>query len=242
MCKADVFYFGKEDLYKKTGYFTKTEIALWCISALTVTVSFFIGGGRDYLNLAASLVGITSLILCAKGNSAGQVLMIVFSIMYGIVSLSFRYYGEMMTYLGMTAPMAVFSLVSWLKNPYEGNRSEVRLDSLSKRSAAVMAVLTVVVTALFYFILKELGTANIIPSTISVATSFIAAYLTFKRSRFLSFAYAMNDIVLIILWTAASFADISYITVDICFVVFFANDMYGFINLTRIARRQKTDK
>lgn len=156
--------------------------------------------------------------------------------------VSFRYYGEMMTYLGMTAPMAVFSLVSWLKNPYEGNRSEVRLDSLSKRSGAVMAVLTVVVTALFYFILKELGTANIIPSTISVATSFIAAYLTFKRSRFLSFAYAMNDIVLIILWTAASFADISYITVDICFVVFFANDMYGFINLTRIARRQKTDK
>ena len=148
----------------------------------------------------------------------------------------------MMTYLVMTAPMAVFSLVSWLKNPYEGNRSEVRLDSLSKRSAAVMAILTVVVTALFYFILKELGTANIIPSTISVATSFIAAYLTFKRSRFLSFAYAMNDIVLIILWTAASFADISYITVDICFVVFFANDMYGFINLTRIARRQKTDK
>lgn len=227
---------------KETGYFTKTEIALWCISALTVTVSFFIGGGRDYLNLAASLVGITSLILCAKGNPVGQVLMIVFSIMYGIVSLSFRYYGEMMTYLGMTAPMAVFSLVSWLKNPYEGNRSEVRLDSLSKRSAAVMAVLTVVVTALFYFILKELGTANIIPSTISVATSFIAAYLTFKRSRFLSLAYAMNDIVLIILWTAASFADISYITVDICFVVFFANDMYGFINLSRIARRQKTDK
>ena len=227
---------------KETGYFPNTEIALWCISALTVTVSFFIGGGRDYLNLAASLVGITSLILCAKGNPVGQVLMIVFSIMYGIVSLSFRYYGEMMTYLGMTAPMAVFSLVSWLKNPYEGNRSEVRLDSLSKRSAAVMAVLTVVVTALFYFILKELGTANIIPSTISVATSFIAAYLTFKRSRFLSLAYAMNDIVLIILWTAASFADISYITVDICFVVFFANDMYGFINLSRIARRQKTDK
>ena len=236
------FILERKIYIKKTGYFTKTEIALWCISALTVTVSFFIGGGRDYLNLAASLVGITSLILCAKGNPAGQVLMIVFSIMYGIVSLSFRYYGEMMTYLGMTAPMAVFSLVSWLKNPYEGNRSEVRLDSLSKRSAAVMAVLTIVVTALFYFILKELGTANIIPSTISVAPSFIAAYLTFKRSRLLSFAYAMNDIVLIILWTAASFADISYITVDICFVVFFANDMYGFINLTRIARRQKTDK
>ena len=65
------FILERKIYIKKTGYFTKTEIALWCISALTVTVSFFIGGGRDYLNLAASLVGITSLILCAKGNPSG---------------------------------------------------------------------------------------------------------------------------------------------------------------------------
>ncbi len=196
MCKADVFYFGKEDLYKKTGYFTKTEIALWCISALTVTVSFFIGGGRDYLNLAASLVGITSLILCAKGNPLGQVLMIVFSIMYGTVSLSFRYYGEIMTYLGMTAPMAMFSLVSWLKNPYEGNRSEVRLDSLSKRSAAVMAVLTVVVTALFLFYTQRIGNSKHYTEHHIGCDQLYSRVPDLQRSRFLSFAYAMNDICL----------------------------------------------
>lgn len=51
-----------------------------------------------------------------------------FSLLYGIISYSFAYYGEMMTYLGMTLPMDVLSLTAWLKNPYNGNRSEVRVS------------------------------------------------------------------------------------------------------------------
>lgn len=33
--------------------------------------------------------------------------MIIFSLLYGVISFSFSYYGEMITYLGMTMPMAV---------------------------------------------------------------------------------------------------------------------------------------
>ena len=55
----------------------------------------------------------------------GQLLMVLFSLLYGMISLNVSYYGEMITYLGMTMPMAVFSLITWLKNPFNGNRSEV---------------------------------------------------------------------------------------------------------------------
>ena len=51
--------------------------------------------------------------------------------MYGVISFSFSYYGEMITYLGMTLPMAVFSLVTWLRNPYQGNKAEVEVSSVS---------------------------------------------------------------------------------------------------------------
>ena len=51
------------------------------------------------------------------------------------------------------------------------------------------------VTAGFYFILKFFNTANIVPSTISVKKSFLAVYLTFRRSPYFSLAYAANDIV-----------------------------------------------
>ena len=39
----------------------------------------------------------------------------------------------MPNYLGMTMPMAVFSLIARLKNPYNGSRSEVKIDSLKKK-------------------------------------------------------------------------------------------------------------
>ena len=111
-------------------YFSKGEILLWGVSVLLICVTFFIFDGVNNLNFAASLVGVTSLIFNAKGNPIGQLLMVVFSVMYGVISWTFDYYGEMITYLGMTAPMAVIALISWLRNPYNGNRSEVRVHRL----------------------------------------------------------------------------------------------------------------
>ena len=79
---------------------------------MLILLSFFIFDKTNYLTLAASLIGVTSLIFAAKGNPLSQALMIIFSILYGIISYTFNYYGEMITYLGMTGPMAAFALVS----------------------------------------------------------------------------------------------------------------------------------
>lgn len=219
-------------------YFSKLEIILWCCSTGAIILSFFLFDREKYLTLAASLVGVTSLIFCAKGNPAGQVLMIIFSLLYGIISYNFAYYGEMVTYVGMTMPMAVISLISWLKNPYNGNRSEVAVNRISAKESVFLCVLTAAVTAAFYFILRAFGTANIIPSTLSVTTSFAAVYLTFRRSIFFTAAYALNDIILIILWTLASILDTQYIPVTVCFAAFLANDIYGFISWRSMEKRQ----
>ncbi len=223
---------------KILNYFTKTEKILWCASVLLIAVSFCIFDRENYLTLAASLIGATSLILTAKGNPAGQLLMIVFSVVYGVISFRFAYYGEMITYIGMTAPMAALSLVSWLRHPYNGDRAQVRVNRLKRKEIVFMALLSAVVTGVFYFILKAFHTANLIPSTLSVTTSFAAVYLTFRRSAYYAAAYAANDLVLIFLWILASLTDRSYLSVTICFVMFFVNDIYGFISWYRMQRRQ----
>lgn len=220
------------------NYFSKGELILWVCSVALIVVSFMIFDRENYLTLAASVIGVTALIFNAKGNPIGQALIIVFSILYAVISFSFAYYGEMITYLGMSAPMAVIALVSWLKNPYNGNKAEVKVNRLKGKEIIFMAILTAVVTVIFYFILKNLGTANIVPSTFSVTTSFAAAYLTFRRSPFYALAYAANDAVLLILWTLAAIADISYLSVIICFAMFLINDIYGFINWSRMRKRQ----
>ena len=222
-------------------YFTKGEILLWCISVTLIVVSFLLFDRENYLTLIASFIGVTSLIFNAKGNPFGQFLMVIFSILYGVISFTFAYYGEMITYLGMTAPMAVVALISWLGNPYNGNKAEVKVNRLKTKEIIFMMILTATITLVFYYILKHFYTANVIPSMISVTTSFLAVYLTFRRSAFYAIGYAANDIVLIILWVLATISDISYLSVAICFVMFLVNDIYGFINWSRMQKRQEND-
>ena len=225
---------------KLFAYFSKMELILWSVSVIFIIVSFCIFDRESYLTLVASLIGVTSLIFNAKGNPIGQALMVAFSLLYGIISYTFAYYGEMITYLGMTMPMAFFALIAWLKNPYKGNKAEVKVNSIGKVEQLLMWLLTVGVTVVFYFILDYFNTANIIPSTLSVSTSFLAVYLTFRRCPSFALAYAANDIVLIVLWVLASLTDIRYISVVVCFVAFLFNDIYGYISWQRMKKRQSS--
>lgn len=223
------------------GYFSKTEKVLWLSSVIFIVGSFCAFDRSSYVTLFASLLGVTSLIFNAKGNPVGQLLMVIFSALYSVISYSFRYYGEMIPYLGMTMPMAVFALIAWLKNPYNGKKSEVKVDSIGKKETVLLIFATGAVTAVFYFILNFFGTANIEPSTISVTTSFVAAYLTYRRSPYFALAYAANDMILIVLWLLASASDIRYLSVTVCFFVFFANDIYGFFSWRKMRIRQQAD-
>lgn len=246
MCKAGAFYFTKKgknmNIIKKcANYFSLFELILWFASVLFITVAFLLFDKNNYLTLAASLVGVTSLIFNAKGNAIGQFLMIVFSVMYGIISFGFEYYGEMITYLGMTMPMAIFALIAWLKHPYGSNKAQVKVNSIGKIESILMWIVALIVTLIFFFILRHFNTANIIPSTISVTTSFIAVYLTFRRSRFFALAYAANDLVLIVLWVIASIQEVKYISVVVCFIAFLFNDVYGFINWHKMKKAQENN-
>lgn len=219
-------------------YFTKEERLLWVSSVVLIIVSFCMFDRENYLTLSASLIGVTSLIFNAKGNPFGQLLMVIFSLLYGIISYTFSYYGEMITYIGMTMPMAVVALVSWLKNPYNRNKAEVKVNRISRKEVVFMWMLTVVLTVVFYFVLEYFNTTNIIPSTISVTTSFVAVYLTFRRNPYFAMAYAANDVVLIVLWMLASMSDVKYISVVVCFAAFLVNDIYGFMNWRKMEKRQ----
>ena len=143
---------------KLLNYFSNFEIALWSSSVLLIVISFVAFDRTNYMTLIASLLGVTSLIFNAKGNPFGQVLMIIFSLLYGIISYTFAYYGEMITYLGTTMPMAVFAMISWLRNPYKGNRAEVKVNSIGKAEQILMWLATIAVTVVFYFILEHFDT------------------------------------------------------------------------------------
>lgn len=215
----------------------KFEKCLWAGSVFTLLVTFICAPNCDVLTMTASLIGVTALIFVAKGDTVGQFLTLVFAALYAVISFRFRYFGEMITYMGMTAPIALLSIITWHKNPY--NELEVKVNHLTKQVWTLLALLTALVTFVFYFILKAFDTPNLLFSTISIATSFLASSLTMLRSPFYAIAYALNDVVLIVLWVLAAMSDISFLPMVLCFIIFLINDLYGFCNWQAMKARQQ---
>ncbi len=217
---------------------TKFELLLWLGSLLAIALSSILLSEVDPLSLIASLVGVTALIFLAKGYVFGQILLVSFCLMYGTISYTFSYYGEMITTLCMTMPIAIISIITWTKNPY-GETNEVEVSNMTKRKWLFAIILTILVTTLFYFILKALNTSNLMVSTISITTSFMAILLTTFRSEYYAIAYSFNDLVLVTLWGLASLSNPEYLSVVICFLIFLLNDLYAFYNWGKIRKRQK---
>ena len=217
---------------------TKFEWILWLSSVAVVIASFILSQGQSLTNCITSLIGVTALIFVSKGDVFGQILTVVFSLFYGVISFNFRYYGEMITYLGMTAPIALMSVISWLKHPFKDS-SEVEVQHLNKKQIRSIVVMTIAVTFVFYFILKFFNTVNLVISTISIATSFSASYLTFLRSPYYALAYSANDVVLITMWILATAADLSYLPMVFCFLMFLFNDIYGYYNWVKMRNKQQ---
>ena len=224
------------NIVKSVKNLSTFEKGLWLCSVLMLIGTFVMAKNNDMLTLIASLIGVSALIFVAKGDAIGQLLTIVFSLFYAVISYHFRYFGEMITYVGMTAPIALLSMITWLKNPYA--EREVKVSHMKKKSWIILILLTIFVTWVFYYILKAFDTPNLVFSTISIATSFSASALMVLRSPYYAIAYGLNDIVLIVLWVMATMTNWDYLPMVLCFVIFFVNDMYGFCSWRKMRERQ----
>lgn len=217
---------------------SKFEWFLLLSSIVIIGTTSLLSSQFYFFSMFASWVGVTALIFVARGDVWGQIMTVIFSLLYALVSLRFRYYGEIITYLGMTAPIAAMSVVTWMKHPYSGTH-EVKIHELGIKQRFWLYIVTVLITAVFYFVLKALNTPNLIVSTVSIATSFLASTLMLFRSPNYALAFAANDIVLILLWIKATLSDLSYLPMIACFVMFFFNDIYGYVSWVERKKRQE---
>lgn len=219
---------------------TPPEWALWLGSMTVVSVSFIVIGGGNIAQLIATLMGLTSLIFIAKGMIVGQYIGVVFCLAYAYVSFCYSYYGEVIIYLAMQLPISIITIINWHRHPY--GRGRVKIAPMTAKKAVTVLLLACIVIVGFYFILRALGTANLIFSAVSVGTSFIALAFSMLRSPFYAAGYIVNDIILIVLWSLAVADNLDNLPMLICFIMFLLNDTYGFINWQRMKKAQNNDK
>ena len=219
--------------------FKPLDYIVWFSSLAIILVSSLVVKEKNALSIITSLIGASSLIFVAKGHPIGQFIIIIFATLYGIKSLTFHYYGEFITYVFMSLPVSLLTAISWLKHPFEKGQGEVKVENLNAKKWLTLVFSTIVVTTIFYFVLKALSTPNLIVSTISIATSFSACMMLLFRSPYYAVFYGVNDIVLIVLWSMACKQDITYLPLVVCFCVFLLNDTYGFISWLLMKKHQR---
>ena len=223
------------DMTNPFKLFEKRDWVLWIGSMVILTIAGIATPDTDPLTLIMTLFGVTTLIFSAVGSIWAPVITIAFCVMYAVIAWGYRYWSEVITFLGLSVPMSVASLVTWIRNPSK-REGEVKVRTLSRRTCILIVVASIPVTAFFGVVLRKLNTPNLSVSTVSITTSFLGAAFIVLRSPWYALGYALNDIVLIVLWTLASLTDPKYIPVVVEFVIFLVNDLYAFYSWRRRER------
>lgn len=213
------------------------EIIFLSLEIIIPIILYFVFNCQDYMNLIGAEIGIVSIFFLAKASLFGIGLSLLFSTFYAITSLNYTYYGEAIIYFAFMIPIGIASGIIWIINRFKGT-AEVSIVSTKKIDFIIGPIISSILTFALFWLLRYLGTQNIVTSTISLFTSFLALYFQLKRSKYGEIFFAANDVVLITLWTLATIDDISFMPIVVCFIFLLVNDIYGFFNWSKIKKKQ----
>lgn len=218
------------------------EIIFLIVSYIALTLCFVLGTEKNAFSFIVSLVGVSSVMLVAKGLTIAPIVSIIYNILYATLSVTQKYYGETIIYTVIMIPLSIISLVSWVKNKSGGKEEQVQVNKISKKEYLILSLVIVVVTIGFYFLLKALHTNELIVSTISLVAPVISAYLMLRRSSYYAICFIVSNAVLIVLWgLSIKTAGAGFLPTICSFVIFTVLDVYGLIHWKQEEKRQNKE-
>ena len=193
----------------------------------------------DLLTTACSIIGINTALLLAKGKNLGQLMGILITLLYSILSFKNKYYGEVLIYVFLMLPMFVVGTFSWIKHQNKKTNS-VEINNIKAKEWIIVSIIFIGVFIGIYYVLKAFNTNELIVSTASVLASLFAVYLQVRRSKYSFSFYIVNDIILFILWGTPVFkGNYTLIPMLLNPVFNFINDLYGFYYWRKTEKIQK---
>lgn len=217
---------------------TRFEKTLLIGSILIVSLTAIVFNS-DVLTPVCSIVGIITALLLAKGKYMGQVFGVLICLLYSIVSFRNEFYGEVIVYLGISLPMYVMGIISWIKHQ-EQKTNAVKVNKISKKEWIIVSFASIFVFVGIYFLLKAFNTNQLFVSSLSVLDSLFSSYLLIRRSKYGFYFYVVNDIVL---WGIPCIIG-SYFLIPMLMnpVINLINDIYAIYNWKRLEKIQETKK
>lgn len=231
---------------KLKGFFK--QIKWWEYVFMSVFIVAIIVSGIVFksaaLTIFCSLFGIVGVFFIAKGMVVGQMISIVYAVLYATMSYFNHLYGEMIVTLAVTLPIYVATIVTWLRNSSKKDKVVKVNKSLSVLEWVLIFVVAAGLGVGVYYMLRAFNTANLLISTFSVMAGAMAGYLALRRCEYNFIFYILSNIVCICLWMFMIIKDknVSYIPTITLFVVPLFLNVFGMITWIKIKRIQSMRK
>lgn len=225
-------------LLKRFRWWELAFMAAAYIAVVVLSIVF----KSNWLIVLSSLFGMTTTFLLAKGFALGNLVGILQIVFYTIMCYNNRYFGEIITNVGIVFPAYAFSFYTWTKRNHD---HVLQVNNSIKLQEWLLAFVGIGGVAVgFYFVLRALNTANLIFSTLAVFFVTMYCYLSIRRSQFCFVFRLLMDLVTFVLWLLVFLDTLKegfgaiYIPTLLNYVVYAVLDLFGIVNWIRLKRTQ----
>lgn len=215
-------YFRDWSLFEKSWLLLFSSVAI---------LSYYISDGT-ILSLAATLSGILTVVLVAKGRTSNFYFGIVNIVLYGYLSFQAQFYGEVMLNAFYYLPMQYIGLYLWTKNERMSDR--VSAARMTHKERGIWAVVSVVSIFLYAEVLEELGGNLPLHDSASTTLSVLAQYLMVRRVKEQWILWFVINIISIYMWSTSYMQTGENLALVVMWSAYLVNSVYGFYNWNRM--------
>lgn len=209
-----------------------------CLSSTVILLATGLIFQSSWPVFIASLAGVWTTFLIAKGKVSGQVIGLVTISLYIFTSWQQQYYGEVLIYALVMLPLRLWSIFTWSTHQNKKEKT-IKIYRLAKKDWQTLAWLFCLALFDTYFLLKAFNTNQLASSTFAAVTGVFAIYLLAKRSKQGFSFFIANDLIRISLWLSPVIhGDWSVLPMALSCLIFLINDSYGLYNWTKLEKKQ----
>lgn len=219
-------------IFKDWNLFEKS----WLIIFTLINVAVLIYSKEGILGFTASVTGMLSVILVAKGKISNYYFGIINVVIYGFISYNSKYYGEAMLNILYFLPMQIIGFMMWRRNNVNIDESkEVKAERMTAKEIILWSVLSGIAVIVYGIILKKLNNTLPMADSFTTVLSVTAMILMVKRYIEQWIVWIMIDIVAIYMWL---FIKSDY-NITIMWTAYLVNAVYGLYNWAKLYRRER---
>ncbi len=188
----------KEFLKNEFSGWNKLEV-LWLVVACSVITGLSIYWKDTPMGIISATTGVACVVLTGKGKLSAYVFGLVNCVLYAIIAYRAKLYGETMLNTLYYIPMQFVGFYIWNKHMNEENH-EVKKIHMKNKNRVLWALVMLLGTIVYGFILKALGDAMPFVDSFTTVSSVIAMIVSVKMYAEQWWIWILVDIFSVYMW------------------------------------------